>query len=130
MVIVCLITLRRHVQLLLVVALSTRCLKQVSYSHSRHILLGLTAVTQDNVCSRVRAMLASLVAHRPDSMLTNPVVRVHILDPNTGDYVRNLMQPDINLDPGMQAHVSQYVVSCHTHAGCMWANTRHLCQQA
>jgi hypothetical protein len=42
-------------------------------------------------------------------MITNPVVRLHVLDPATGDYMRNLSLPGIQLDPHKQAMVGASV---------------------
>ena len=41
----------------------------------------------------------------PDVFLTNPVVRVHVLEASTGNYLRSLTVPGVPLDPGMQAQV-------------------------
>lgn len=43
---------------------------------------------------------------RSDALITNPVVRMHVLDPATGNYMRNLVTPGISLDQVSQAMVS------------------------
>ena len=50
--------------------------------------------------------LACRVGLQVDSLITNPVVRMHILDPASGTYMRNLVVPGMEVDPSSQAYVS------------------------
>eukprot|EP00798_Chlamydomonas_sp_ICE-L_P026075 gene26075-11778_t len=49
---------------------------------------------------------------RMDHLLTNPVVRLHILDPSSGSYTRNLAETGMNVDPVAQAE--EYLPSIQT----------------
>lgn len=42
---------------------------------------------------------------RVDHLVTNPVVRLHVLDPASGQYLRNLMVPGVVLSGAAQAQV-------------------------
>ena len=53
--------------------------------------------------------------------MTDPVVRVHVLDPATGSYMRNLAVPGMVLDPMSQAYVSgRGVVAGSIGEKCEW----------
>ncbi|KAL6750594.1 hypothetical protein V8C86DRAFT_3030862, partial [Haematococcus lacustris] len=45
---------------------------------------------------------------RPDALVTSPVVRLHVMDPASGDYLRNLVQPGQQLDAGQQAMMLRF----------------------
>ena len=47
----------------------------------------------------------SLHPLQDDHLLTNPVIRLHVLDPGTGNYLQNLATPGMLMDPASQAHV-------------------------
>lgn len=49
-----------------------------------------------------------------DPLLTNPVVRVHLVDPATGAYIASMDDPAINMDPHTQAQVRAMVLISHS----------------
>ncbi|GAX80226.1 hypothetical protein CEUSTIGMA_g7664.t1 [Chlamydomonas eustigma] len=55
--------------------------------------------------------LLGLLQH--DHLLSNPVVRVHVLDPNTGSYMRNLAEPGTVMDPAAQSHMLEFAGRPH-----------------
>lgn len=48
-----------------------------------------------------------------DHLLTNPVIRLHVLDPGTGNYLQNLATPGMLMDPASQAHVRPHAECYH-----------------